>query len=98
MWKKKVITHAGVSYAMGTVIDGHLSKDANDALYALWEGQDGWPEILSFRGGIKGITCEMVKEVGEQALYKAFRAKYKVRKGKELSGEVWRVALENAGR
>lgn len=87
-----ITTRRGASHAIGTIIDGHLADADVDLLYSTWD--KSWPEPLGFPGGVKGITCEQVIEVGEAAFIKAFSGK----KNKEAALRIYRVAVNNAGR
>lgn len=69
----KVYRSQGGSYAIGTIIDGYLSQEEIDQLYAIWKSD--WPEPLVFQGGVKAITCEMILEVPKDIFIAAFGRK-----------------------
>lgn len=62
----KYVVRQGGSYSRGTTIDGYLSEEDCNFLYANWKQE--WPEPLKFHGGTTAITCEMVLEVPEKEL------------------------------
>jgi hypothetical protein len=69
----KVSYRSGQSYAIGTIIDGYLTKDEEERLYAGWQtGDPDWPQPLVFQGGVTAITCEMVLEVPETKFNRAY--------------------------
>jgi hypothetical protein len=54
----------GQSYAIGTIIDGWLTKEDETKLYSGWDREDpDWPSPLMFAGGVEAITCEKVLQV-----------------------------------
>ncbi len=61
---------AGTSYAIGTIIDGHLADDDCAALYDGW--RSNWPERLEFHGGNYAITAEMILEVPQKEFLKVY--------------------------
>lgn len=79
---------AGTSYAVGTIIDGHLVSTDVDLLYTKW--QSHWPEPLGFHGGEKAVTCEMILEVPETEFRKIM--------GKKVAERILAAAKQNAGR
>jgi hypothetical protein len=56
-------------------IDLYLTEEDTKRVYDLWgEGikRFNWQEPITFRGGIKSITCDMVKSVPVEELEKLF--------------------------
>lgn len=68
----------GISYAIGTIIDGYLDEKDCQTLYERWRSD--WPEPLEFHGNQKAITASMILNVP----LKQFVAVYKKRLAKKL--------------
>lgn len=95
---ERTFIRSGGSFARGTTIDEYLSEEDNEKLYQVWEEQPGWPEIFRFRGGQTAITAEMILEVPEADMLKAFRSKFG--RKKVITQAVERIqsaAARNAG-
>lgn len=64
----KITLTQNTSFHPGTIIDGHISAEDNEVLYDRylnnWHKRE-WPEPLNFRGGVFGITAEMLLEIVE---------------------------------
>lgn len=63
----------GTSYAIGAIIDGHLSDDACALLYEKWN--EVWGEKLEFPGKIYAITAEMILEAPRGELFRTYGPK-----------------------
>lgn len=68
-----IITRSGTSFARSPVIDGHLTDEIREKVYAKWE-EESLP-FDHFGGGVKGITCTHILEVGFSTLSKLFGPK-----------------------
>jgi hypothetical protein len=84
------------SIARGTTIDAYLSAEDTAALYETWKSE--WPEPYGFRGGEKAVTCEMVAEVGLEALTAALAEKRSQTEARKAAGRIMDVARSNQGR
>jgi hypothetical protein len=78
----------GLSFARGTSIDPLVQDAQREILYSRW--QKDWPEPLSFSGGTKDITCEMIVEVGLEEIVNVY--------GKKIGKAIFDIAVANAGR
>jgi hypothetical protein len=70
---KNITIRSGTSFARSPVVDGHLQQDEVEKVYDRWE--EDWP-FETYSGGVKGITCSHVIEVGFQSLAKIFGVRF----------------------
>lgn len=67
---QRVRVRSGASYARGRDIDMYISETDTVVLYKRW--RKDWPELISLRGGVESVTCEMILEIPRNALVKVY--------------------------
>ena len=78
-FKSRVIRVKGIPIvSQEKPIDLYLADEDNKRVYELWG--DGikrfhWEEPITYRGGVKSITCDMVKRIPVEELEKLFYKK-----------------------
>lgn len=55
------------------IVDRYLREDYRDKLYAKWK--ESWAAPLSLKGGMSGITCNMITTTGFGELTKVYGPK-----------------------
>jgi hypothetical protein len=69
----KVTRRSGTSFARGVAVEQYLRGEEEKILHSRWRSEWGLP--LSFQGGIRSVTCEMLLGVPLVELVKTYGKK-----------------------